>query len=206
MSRRQDPERYSEDLQEVADVLRKGRPRLSALELDRIKLQTMRGAGQSKSSQRRRFSGSPRLVAFLTVGILAVGGGSAIAGFGGGGFAGFSEHQSASWGQYRCEDGKGNDDCCQQGQDNWSKSNHDGCCQQGQDNRSNGNHDGCCQQGQDNRSNGNHDGCCQQGQDNRDGCQQDWSGGSWQYTHGWGWIPSGNGGFAWGDGNGWVYK
>ncbi len=111
MSRSEDHERLPEDLQEVADVLRERRPSLEPLELDRIKLRAMSGARRSASSRQGRFSARSRLVAFLTVAMLALGTGSALAGFFdfGGGYTGYGDGGSASWHQYRppCRDGYG---------------------------------------------------------------------------------------------------
>jgi hypothetical protein len=118
MSQSEDRERYSEDLQEVADILRERCPALGPLELDRIKRRTMSSARRSIPSQRRGFSLRSRLVAFLTVGMLALGAGTAIAGFVnfGGGFSGYFDGGSASYHQYRppCKYGYnfGNDRKC----------------------------------------------------------------------------------------------
>ncbi len=103
MSRSDDHERLSEELQQVADVLRERRPSLEPLERDRIKLRAMSGARRSGSSRQGRFSARSRLVAFLTVAMLALGTGSALAGFFdfGGGYTGYSDVGSASWHQYR---------------------------------------------------------------------------------------------------------
>ena len=112
MSPSEDHERFSEDLQEVADVLREQRPELEPLELDRIKLRAMSGARPSTSSQRKGFAMRSRLVAFLTVGALALSGGTAMAGFfnWGDGFSGFfDQHDDASHHQYKppCKPGWG---------------------------------------------------------------------------------------------------
>jgi len=111
MSPSEDHEPFSEDVQEVADVLRERRPSLEPLELDQIKLRAMSGARRSASSHQGRFSIRSRLVAVLTVGMLALGTGSAVAGFFdfGGGYSGSSDGASASWHQYRppCKPGWG---------------------------------------------------------------------------------------------------
>ena len=98
-------ERISDDLQEVADVLRRRRPELEPLELDRVKLRAMSGARRSTSQ--KGFRMRSRMVAFLTVGMLALGTGTATAGLlnlGGGGLLGIfggGTTQSASYNQYK---------------------------------------------------------------------------------------------------------
>jgi hypothetical protein len=94
----------SEDLSGVTNALREHRPELNPLELDRIKLRAMSGA--RRSSQQKGVSVMrSRMVAFLTVGMLALGTGTAAAcvfNFGGG-FTGVfgSEAESAAYHQYR---------------------------------------------------------------------------------------------------------
>jgi hypothetical protein len=85
-----------DDPQEVADMLRNGRPRLDPLAFDRIKLRTM-SAMQRSTAQRRKgpFMG-PRLTAFVTAAFLAMGTGGALALSGTGATSG-----SASFHQYR---------------------------------------------------------------------------------------------------------
>lgn len=124
MSRSHDRERLPGELQELADALRERRPELGPLELDRIKLRAMRTA-RSGSPRRVGLSARSRLVAFLTVGVLALTGGSALAGYNyggwGGGYSGEfeNEQQSAAWHQYRppCQQGYsfGNDGHCHPG-------------------------------------------------------------------------------------------
>src|SRR5450755_1088656 len=115
MSRSHDGECFPDDLQEVVEQLREERPSLTPLELDRVKLRAMSSARRSTSAQQKGFSMRPRLVAVLTVGMLAVGSGSAIAGFFdfGGGYGGYGDGGSASYRQYRppCKRGEnfGND-------------------------------------------------------------------------------------------------
>ena len=103
MSPSEDHERFSEDLQEVAEVLRERRPQLGPLELDRIKLRAMSGASRSSSSRQGGFSMRSRMTTLLTVGFLAVGTGGALALSGGGGGLGLGgDHAgSASYHQYR---------------------------------------------------------------------------------------------------------
>src|ERR1039458_5188764 len=101
MSRSHNEERFSDDLQGVADVLRDQRPALTPLELDRVKLRAMSGARRS-TSPRKGFFMRSRLTALLTVGFLAAGTGGALATFGGGDFGFGGDHGgSASWHQYR---------------------------------------------------------------------------------------------------------
>ena len=136
MSRSEDHERFPEDLQEVAEVLRERRPSSSRLELDRIKLRAMSGARRSTASQQGGFSMRSRLVAFLTVGMLAVGTGSAVAVFSssGGGVPGSSANGSAAHHEYKppCKDGEhfGDDHRCKKdkGKHHWE--HHHGWCWQ----------------------------------------------------------------------------
>ncbi len=101
MSPQHDEERFSDELQEVADVLRDRRPALEPLELDAVKLRATSGAGGSTSPRKRSFMRS-RLTTLLTVGFLAVGTGGAFALYGGGHS---SNVDSASHFQYRtCDD------------------------------------------------------------------------------------------------------
>ncbi len=93
----------------MAEALRERRPELEPLELDRIKLRAMSGARRSSSSQKGGFSMRSRLVAILTVGMLALGTGSAVAVFSGsdGGLSGSSGNGSAGWWEYKkppCKD------------------------------------------------------------------------------------------------------
>jgi hypothetical protein len=105
MSHSHKEECFSDDLQEVADVLRDQRPALTPLELDRVKLRAMSGARRSTSSPQKGFFMRSRMTMLLTAGLLALGSGGALALTGGfGGQAG----GSASFSQYRnCEHGKG---------------------------------------------------------------------------------------------------
>lgn len=103
MSRSHNEERFPDELQEVVDLLREERPALTPLELDRVKLRAMSGARRSARSRRKRFSMRSRTVTILTVGMLAVGSGTAIAGFCnfGNGYGGYFNGNSASYHQYR---------------------------------------------------------------------------------------------------------
>jgi hypothetical protein len=109
MSRSNKEDRFAEDLQGVADVLRDQRPVLDSLALDQIKLRAMRGA-RSNSSRHKGFFMRPRLTTLLAAGFLAAGAGGAFAlNDAGGGNHG----KSASFSQY-CEHGKGkggNNEC-----------------------------------------------------------------------------------------------
>src|SRR5436190_23438805 len=97
----QDRERIPEDLVEIAQALRKGRPQADPLELDRIKLRV-------KGSRRRQIlvSGKgyglmrTRLIGLiLAVGLLG-GGTAALAAAGGGPFAGSSKSKASANSQY----------------------------------------------------------------------------------------------------------
>ncbi len=67
-----------DDLQEIADALRKDRPALEPLELDAVKLRAMSAAHRSTGRVKRSLVKS-HLTALLTVGFLAVGSGGALA-------------------------------------------------------------------------------------------------------------------------------
>jgi hypothetical protein len=108
MSQSGSHDRLPDDLQEVADMLRSQRPSLQPLELDRIKLRAMsgaRGSTGSTPSKQKGYLMRSRLVTFLTVGALALSGGTAAAGLFdfGGGYAGWFDNNgdSASHHQYR---------------------------------------------------------------------------------------------------------
>ena len=110
MSSQDGEERFSDSLQEVADLLRDQRPALEPLELDRIKLRAMSRAPRSRAAGRRAFVRSP-LTSLLTLVFLIVGTGGALAL--GGGSVGLgnlglgSDHGgSAGFGQYRCPPGQ----------------------------------------------------------------------------------------------------
>ncbi len=99
-----DPERFSEDLHQVADALRSERQELQPLELDRIKLRAMSGARRSTQQKGVSVMRS-RMVGMLTAGMLVLGTGTAAAtvfNFGGG-FTGVfgSASESAAYHQYR---------------------------------------------------------------------------------------------------------
>ena len=87
-------------------MLRAQRPQLQPLELDGIKLRAMSGARrstQSTPSRQKGFFMRTRLATFLTVGALALSGGTAAACFidFGGGYGGFFGGGSSSYWQYR---------------------------------------------------------------------------------------------------------
>jgi len=84
-------------------LLRAQRPELEPLAVDWIKLRAMKGARASTPSKQKRFFMRSRLVAFLTVGMLALGSGSAVAGWFdfGGGFCGFLDTWGASYNEYK---------------------------------------------------------------------------------------------------------
>lgn len=111
MTRSSKEERFPEDLQWAADMLRDQRPSLDPLKLDQIKLRAMRRA-TSDSSRHRGLSMRSRLTTLLAAGFLVIGTGGAFAldgGLGGGGKHG----GSASFNQY-CQ-GKSGKNCEEHG-------------------------------------------------------------------------------------------
>jgi hypothetical protein len=84
-----------EDLRDVADMLSAERPELDPLTLDRIKLQAMRGRRPVRS-RGLGLAVRPRLMALLTTGLVAIGGGGALAYAGGGGSFDFGKGSVAS--------------------------------------------------------------------------------------------------------------
>jgi hypothetical protein len=85
MSSKNGEERFPDDVQHVADLLREQRPELEPLELDRIKLRAM-SAGRPAAPARRGLLARSRVTAVLTAGFLVVGTGGALALCGGTGF------------------------------------------------------------------------------------------------------------------------
>jgi hypothetical protein len=103
MSSPHEQERFTDDLQEVADMLQDRRPTLDPLALDRVKLRAMSAASRSTSTTRDRgFFMRSRLTTLLAAAFLALGTGGALALAGGGGSGG-KGGGSASFSQYRCE-------------------------------------------------------------------------------------------------------
>jgi hypothetical protein len=102
-------ERFTDGLQEVADVLRDRRPTLSPLALDAVKLRAMNRARRSTSSRQKGFFMRSRLTTILTIAFLSIGTGGALAVAGGEDFGlGGQGGKSASQDQYReCDHGKG---------------------------------------------------------------------------------------------------
>jgi hypothetical protein len=92
-------DRMPDDLQEVADMLHHGRPRLDPLTFDRVKLRAMSGMRQSTSQRHKGSFMRSRLTTFVTAAFLAVGTGGALALSGGGGVG--PAGGSASRHQYR---------------------------------------------------------------------------------------------------------
>jgi hypothetical protein len=114
MSRISKDEHFSEDLQEVADVLHDQRPTLDPLALDRVKLRAMSGARRSSHSRHKGFFMRSRLTTVLATAFLALGTGGAVALACGGFSSGFGGG-SAGWSQYKeCDHGK---DCHGKGGD-----------------------------------------------------------------------------------------
>ena len=106
MSRSHNEERFSDGLQEVADVLRDKRPALTPLELDRVKLRAISAARRSTSSRDKGLFMRSRLTSLLTVAFLALGTGGAMAMFGGDHFGFGGDHGgSAGFHEYRCDSG-----------------------------------------------------------------------------------------------------
>jgi hypothetical protein len=92
-------ERFADDLQQVAEVLRDRRATLDPLALDAIKLRAMSRAHRSTSSQQKGFFMRSRLATVLTIAFLGLGTGGALAlsggqDFGLGGHAGHSASAS----------------------------------------------------------------------------------------------------------------
>jgi len=109
-------ERFTEDLQQVADVLRDQRPTLDPLALDRVKLRAMSGARRSTSSLQKGFFMRSRLTTVLTVAFLSLGTGGALAVVGGSNFGlGGHDGSSASCTQYRPGNGYGDKNHCHTG-------------------------------------------------------------------------------------------
>jgi hypothetical protein len=112
-------ERFSDDLQEVADVLREQRPTLDPVALDRVKVRAMSAARRSRSSRDKGFFMRSRLTTLLVAASLTLGTGGAIAladgganDIFGGGSAGFHQYKECDHGK-DCgkggEKGKGGD-------------------------------------------------------------------------------------------------
>jgi hypothetical protein len=94
-------ERFADDLQQVAEVLRDRRATLDPLALDAIKLRAMSGAHQSTSLRQKGLFMRSRLATVLTIAFLSLGTGGALAMAGGVDF-GLAGHNgySASASQY----------------------------------------------------------------------------------------------------------
>lgn len=108
MSNRHREERFTDDLQEVAELLHDQRPELDPLALDRVKLRAMSAARRTSSMRDRGFFMRSRLTTLLAAAFLTLGTGGALALAGGGG-SGHHDGGSASFSQYRtCEHGNGN--------------------------------------------------------------------------------------------------
>src|SRR4029077_9283366 len=104
-----DDDIFTDDLQQVADVLRDGRPTLDPLALDRVKLRAMSGARRSTTPRHKGLFMRSRLMTLVTAVFLILGTGGAMALAGGGHFGGFDgfggfgggDGGSASYHQYR---------------------------------------------------------------------------------------------------------
>lgn len=107
MSRTFDNEEgFSDDLREVADVLRDRRPTLDPLALDRVKLRAISAARRSNSSREKGLFMRSRLTTLLVAASLTLGTGGAIAlacggvgGAFGGGSAGYSQYKECTHGK-----------------------------------------------------------------------------------------------------------
>jgi hypothetical protein len=116
MSRSHRDERFADDLQEVADALRDGRPALDPLALDRIKLRAMSSARRSASPRQKGFLMRSRLTTLLTITFFSVGTGGALAVVTGNDFGlGGPSGGSASCTQYRPGNGFGDKNHCHTG-------------------------------------------------------------------------------------------
>jgi hypothetical protein len=101
MSRSPIEERFADDLQPVAEVLRDRRATLDPLALDAVKLRAMSRARRSTSSREKGFFMRSRLTTVLTISFLSLGTGGALALSGGHDFGlGGHNAQSASASQY----------------------------------------------------------------------------------------------------------
>jgi hypothetical protein len=107
-------ERFADDLEEVAGVLRDQRPTLDPLALDAIKVRAMNKARRSTSSRAKGLFMRSRLTTLLTIGFLSLGTGGAVAFVGGGGLD-LSGGGSASCEQYRPGNGYGDKNHCHTG-------------------------------------------------------------------------------------------
>jgi hypothetical protein len=101
MSRSHREERFADDLQQVAEVLRDRRATLDPLALDAIKLRAMSRAHRSTSSRQKGFFMRSRLTTVLTIAFLSLATGGALALSGGQDFGlGGHDGHSASANQY----------------------------------------------------------------------------------------------------------
>ena len=107
-------ERVTDDLLEVADMLRDQRPTLDPLALDAVKLRAMSRTRGAASSRAKGFFMRSRLTTVLTVAFLSLGTGGAVAFVGGGGFN-LGGGESASCEQYRPGNGFGDKNHCHTG-------------------------------------------------------------------------------------------
>lgn len=119
-----DAHHHPDGLREIAARLREDRPQLDPLALDRVKLQVLSRARRGGSLSVRPRLASP-LMAVLTVLLVAIGSGTALALCGGGGFEPPPEEENAGWWQYRsgCPSGyeeTGQKECCPTKQDSYS--------------------------------------------------------------------------------------
>lgn len=107
MSKSHREERFADDFDEVAGLLRDRRPELDPLALDRVKLRAMSAAKRSSSLKEKGLFMRSRLTTLLAAAFLTLGTGGALALAGGGG-SGHQGDDNASFSQYRtCDHGKG---------------------------------------------------------------------------------------------------
>ena len=131
MSRPYREERLPDELQEVVHLLHEQRPALTPLELDRVKLRALRGAGRSAPSLGRGSFLRSRLAAVLTVAFLVLGTGGALATFGGEDFGSSGTHGASAadheYGECKPGHGFGDKNHCHEGppgQQQGGKGNH----------------------------------------------------------------------------------
>ena len=101
MSHSHDQDRFSAELEKVADALRDGRPKLDPLTLDGIKVRAMAAARRSDTSRQKGTAMKQRLTTVLAAAFLVLGTGGTFALAGGG--DGQGSGGSASYHQYRPE-------------------------------------------------------------------------------------------------------
>jgi hypothetical protein len=115
MSTTNKEERFADDLEQVAELLRDQRPTLDPVALDTVKLRAMSRARRPASSLVKGLFMRSRLTTILTVGFLSIGTGGALAVVGGAHFGLGGDDGSASCEQYRPGNGYGDKNHCHTG-------------------------------------------------------------------------------------------